>query len=108
MSVEAEWRQSVSKKPRQRCSQIHTNYQNPPRTMNPFRQLNQPARFQTRSQYAQTLAIPFETMLHLIGDTSLFLCRGFQHCVRRDVVDEMLAQISRKIREAFVAQSLNC
>ena len=75
--------------------------------MYPLRQIDCTTRFQTRSQYAQTLNISFETMLHLIGDATVLLCRSFQNRVRRDVVDEMLAQVSRKIREAFLAQCLN-
>src|ERR1700741_5463818 len=107
MSVEAERCQPISKKPRERRCEIDAHYEDPARTVNPFGQLNRTTSLQTRSQYAQTLDISLQAVLHLIGDTAFFLCRSFQHCVRHDVVDEVLAQVGREIRETFVAESLN-
>src|SRR6185503_2332138 len=102
MSVEAERRQSICKKPRQRGSEIDANHQDPSRAMNPLRQIHRTTRLQTRSQYAQAFDISFETVLHLVGDTAFFLSCRFQNCVRRDVIDEVLPQVSRKIRETFI------
>src|SRR5688500_7076572 len=65
-------------------------------------------RLEAGSKDAQVLDVSFQTMLHLIGNTSLILSSSFQYRVWSDVIYKMLAEIRGKICEPFVTQSLHC
>src|SRR5215470_16207319 len=75
--------------------------------MNPLCQINDSTRLQARPQNTQTFTVSMQTMLNLIDDTSFLLCSGLQHCIGRDVIDEVLAKVGSKICEALITKGLH-
>ena len=55
----------------------------------------------------QILRVPFQAAVDVIGDAPPLPRRSLEHRVRRDLPDEMLAQVRREVGEAFVAEVLD-
>ena len=104
---ESERRQSVGEKPRERRRQINADDQNAPRAVHERRQLHDALPLQARFEDPQILGVPFQPVVDVIGDAPPLPRRRLEDRVRRDLPDEVLAEVCGEVREAFVAEVLD-
>ena len=62
---------------------------------------------ETRFEDPEILGVPFQPAVDVIGDAPPLPRRRLEHRVWRDLPDEVLTEVCREVREAFVAEVLD-
>ena len=105
--IEADRHQAVGQEPRQRRREIHADHEDSPRAVDLRRQRDDAIGVERRLEDAEVLAVAIEAVFDVAADAALLLRGRLGHRVRRDLPDEMLAEIGREVGKALVAEGLD-